>query len=180
MCNNYFVLRSEAANTIRYDNMANIFCSNICASQFLLKYRSMVECAFCSDQNYNFYMVKLVSNRGTDEMPFCSQSCFDLYNETKDAVLVTFNEGPLKQIRQTDYRKFVPALPVKKERQAESSCSIGTQTDFAFKCKCNKENTRKKLVATKRLAFDSAQTLQKHIKQEFGVVHQNKSRRSKA
>lgn len=125
-------------------------------------------------------MVKLVSNRGTDEMPFCSQSCLDLFNETKDAVLVTFNEDPLKPFQQTEYRQFVPALPVRKERQAQSSCSIATQTDFVYSCKCNKENTRKKLVATKRLAFDGAQALQKQIKQEFGAAHQNKLPRRKA
>lgn len=177
MCNNYFVLRSDTANTVRYDNMANIFCSKICASLFLLKYRSMVECAFCSDQNYNFYMVKVVSNRGTDEMPFCSRSCLDLFTETENAVLVTFNDDALKEHRQTEYREFVPKLPVKKERQTKGKTTVATQTDFVCDCKCNKENTRTKLVPVKRLAKDTG--LQQEIKQEFAPRNPEKNVRAK-
>lgn len=130
MCNNYFVRRLSDAHTIRYDNMANIFCSSICASHFMLKYRSIAACAFCVHPSYNFYMVTLISDRGTNERYFCSKSCLELFVELENAVLVDVGQEADQDVRdfmsmmRRDTDRFVQ-LPGKR-------VSVATQTDFVY------------------------------------------------
>lgn len=129
MCHNHFVRRLADAHTIRYDNMANIFCSTICASHFLVKYRSIAVCAFCSHPSYDLYMVTMITNRGTSEQYYCSKSCLELAEETENAVLVDIGPEAEQEIREfmalqrQDKNQFVQ-LPGKR-------VSVATQTDFA-------------------------------------------------
>lgn len=157
MCTNYFVRRSTAAHTVRHDNMAHIFCSAICASHFMRKYRASVACTFCAYPNYDFYMVQLVSERGTNAKPFCSQSCLELFTETESAVLVEVGDMDEKKCQE-----FVEVMRMDKEHPVElpgmkEAADAQTQTEWPpdcnnnSSCETNKENIpRVKLIARKR------------------------------
>lgn len=129
----------------------------------MLKHRSLVECQFCTDQNFNFHMVQRISDRGLKTEYFCSKSCMDLFREAElipslgegnDAEDYLDNEEEIVYISEIITRETDKKVPVK------SFKSIGVQTDLP--CGCNKENNRLTLVPVKpgkRSAFDYLNSL---------------------
>lgn len=108
--------------------------------------------------NYDVFMVTLISDRGTNEKPFCSKSCLELFNETENAVLVNVGENDAERSRE-----YISMLRSSKDHQVslpgkKTSVDVGTQTEWLFDCNnndihTNKENIpRMKLAARKRNA----------------------------
>lgn len=101
-------------------------------------------------------MVLAVSDRGTNEKPFCSKSCLELFLETEHAVLVAVDQEDEKRI--AGPRQFIQLLRTDKDKFVElpgKKVSVATQTDLVCDFNnndWNKENKRVALIGRKRNA----------------------------
>lgn len=149
LCGLFFVRNAENNYTVRYDKMVNVLCSKNCQTHFILKHRSLVECQFCRDQNFNFYMMQAFSNRGANIDYFCSKTCLDLFREVEDGF--DLDDSDVSEEKTV----FVP-VTVKDENYLVNATqsnalhinrSVAIQADMP--CSCNKENDRTILKAIK-------------------------------
>lgn len=125
MCEKYFERNSNGTYNVRHDDLAYIFCSQTCASHFILKHRVMNICAFCGQEKYNFDMIQEYNGHGKNRM-FCSMKCLG-YNEAWTLVvneeeevdaphgIVTLNATPFHA------DKMVCCQPETTERASQST-----------------------------------------------------------
>lgn len=86
MCEKYFERNSNELFNVRHNDLAFIFCSQICASHFILKHLVMNICAFCGQKRNNFDMIQVVDGHGKNRM-LCSIKCL-CYNNKKPSLVV--------------------------------------------------------------------------------------------
>lgn len=90
MCEKYFERNSNELFNVRHDDLAFIFCSQICASHFILKHRMINICVFCGQERDNFDMIQEYDGHGKNRM-LCSIKC--LINNNMEPTLMENEEG---------------------------------------------------------------------------------------
>lgn len=106
-------------------------------TNFMLKHRYMVRCQFCLDQNYNFNMLQLISDKGTKIKFFCSKSCIELVDECAKMATEHIPNGSAPT------EKFVLAITEDEGFHGSPekiTRDVAVQTNM--QCTCQKENVR--------------------------------------
>lgn len=122
----------------------------------MLKHRYTVACQFCLDQNFNFNMLQLISDKGTKIKYFCSKSCLELVDECAKMATdyipngLVPTEKNLAASAMADDEGF-HGSPEKVTRD------VSVQTNM--QCTCQKENVRQILTPARPVKRTSSQFL---------------------
>lgn len=105
----------------------------------MLKHRYMVACQFCSDQNYNFNMLQVISDKGTQIKYFCSKSCIELVDECATIAV----EHILNGSASTEKNLSVPAMTENESFHGSlEKVTRDVSVQANIQCTCQKENVR--------------------------------------
>lgn len=164
LCEKFFIRNASNRYTVRYDNFENHLCSDICMTNFMLKHRYMAACQFCFDQNYNFNILQVISNKGTKIKYFCSKSCIELVDECVKMAVENIPNGSA----QTEKSLSVPAMTEDEGfHGSPEKVTRDVSVQANMQCICQKENVRQILTPVRPGKRSSSQFLSPTMVQGF-------------